>query len=421
MDASIERSIAFLYGLQRHGIKPGLDQTLALLSALGDPQRAFPAIHVGGTNGKGSTAAMVAALLASQGYRVGLYTSPHLVDFSERIQINGHAIPSEWIRELTECVRTAAESHLAEPPTFFEATTVVAFAYFAEMRVEHAVVEVGLGGRCDATNVIAPLVSIITTIGLDHQEYLGDTLEAIAFEKAGIIKHGTPVVVGRVGEGPLSVIRAAAAQRQASCAVLGRDFDTTGEGPGCFAYRGLRWRDEGLACPLPGRHQLDNAACALAALEMAAGRGVRVSAMRLPPSVHGRGDHGFVPGLIGIARAKGLAAYVGDGSNRWAAVHRLDAARLFRLALESAPAGTRLHAVGDEGVPFRDIAAIIGRHLDLPVTSISREEADAHFGGFALFASMDVPSSSAITRQRFGWHPVQPGLIADLDEGHYFS
>ena len=151
-----------------------------------------------------------------------------------------------------------------------------------------------------------------------------------------------------------------------------------------------------------------------------AGRGVRVAAMRLPPSVHGRGDHGFVPGLIGIARAKGLAAYVGDGSNRWAAVHRLDAARLFRLALESAPAGTRLHAVGDEGVPFRDIAAVIGRHLDLPVTSISREEADAHFGGFALFAGMDVPASSAITQQRFGWHPVQPGLIADLDEGHYF-
>ena len=143
--------------------------------------------------------------------------------------------------------------------------------------------------------------------------------------------------------------------------------------------------------------------------------------MRLPPSVHGQGDHGFVPGLIGIARAKGLAAYVGDGSNRWAAVHRLDAARLFRLALQEAPAGARLHAVGDEGVPFRDIAAVIGRHLDLPVTCISREEADAHFGGFALFASIDVPASSAITQQRFGWHPVQSGLIADLDEGHYFT
>src|SRR5207302_11329119 len=145
IDASSERRHGYPVRLQRHGFKPGLDRTLALLTALGNPQRTFPAIHVGGTNGKGSTAALLAALLASQGYRVGLYTSPHLVDFSERIQINGHAIPSEWVRELTECVRTAAESHLAEPPTFFEATTVVAFAYFAEMRVEHAVVEVGLG------------------------------------------------------------------------------------------------------------------------------------------------------------------------------------------------------------------------------------------------------------------------------------
>jgi nucleoside-diphosphate-sugar epimerase len=152
-----------------------------------------------------------------------------------------------------------------------------------------------------------------------------------------------------------------------------------------------------------------------------AGRGVRVSAMRLPPSVHGQGDHGFVPALIGIARAKGLAAYVGDGSNRWAAVHRLDAARLFRLALESAPAGAQLHAVGDEGVPFRDIAEVIGRHLSLPVTGISRAEADAHFGGFALFASMDAPASSVITQQRYGWRPAQPGLIADLDAGHYFN
>lgn len=151
-----------------------------------------------------------------------------------------------------------------------------------------------------------------------------------------------------------------------------------------------------------------------------AGRGVRVSAVRLPPSVHGEGDHAFVPALIAIARAKGLSAYVGGGSNRWAAVHRLDAARLFRLALESAPAGTRLNAVGDEGVPFLDIAEVIGRHLDLPVTAISRAEADGHFGLFAHFASLDDAASSASTQQRFGWHPVHPGLIADLDEGHYF-
>jgi nucleoside-diphosphate-sugar epimerase len=149
-------------------------------------------------------------------------------------------------------------------------------------------------------------------------------------------------------------------------------------------------------------------------------RSVRVCVVRLPPSVHGEGDHGFVPILIGIAREKGLSAYVGDGSNHWPAVHRLDAAALFRRALDQAPAGTRLNAVGDEGVPFRDIAGVIGRQLDLPVTSISREEADSHFGWFALFASLDERASSARTEEQFGWRPTRPGLIADLQEGHYF-
>lgn len=152
-----------------------------------------------------------------------------------------------------------------------------------------------------------------------------------------------------------------------------------------------------------------------------AGRGVRVSVVRQPPTVHGRGDHGFVPALIRIARARGRAAYIEDGSNRWAAVHRLDAAHLFRLALEEAPAGTRLNAIGDEGVQFRDIAGVIGKHLDVPVVSVSREEAPGHFGLFALFASIDVPASSEMTQKRFGWHPSQPGLIADLDAGHYFT
>ena len=150
-------------------------------------------------------------------------------------------------------------------------------------------------------------------------------------------------------------------------------------------------------------------------------RGVRVSVVRMPPSVHGEGDHAFIPALIGIARAKGLSGYVGDGSNRWAAVHRLDAAHLFRLALEASPAEARLNAVGDEGVPFRDIAEVIGRHLNVPVSALSPGEADGHFGLFALFASIDGPASAALTQKRFGWHPAHPGLIADLDEGHYFN
>jgi nucleoside-diphosphate-sugar epimerase len=153
-----------------------------------------------------------------------------------------------------------------------------------------------------------------------------------------------------------------------------------------------------------------------------AGRGVRVSVVRQPPSVHGPGDPHFVTALIGIARDKGLSAYVGDGANRWSAVHRLDAARLYRLALEQAPAGALLNAVGDEGVPFREIAEVIGRHLDVPVKSVSAEEAPGHFpGAFAIFAQFDAPASSTLTRQRFGWRPEQPGLIADLDQGHYFA
>lgn len=150
-------------------------------------------------------------------------------------------------------------------------------------------------------------------------------------------------------------------------------------------------------------------------------RGVRTSVVWLAPSVHGPTDlHGFVPSLIGIARAKGVSAYVGDGSNHWPAVHELDAANLFRLVLETAPAGSRWRGTGDEGVPFRQIADVIGRHLNVPAVSISQEEAPAHFGFLGALVSLDIPASSAEARERLGWRPVHPGLIADLDEGHYF-
>jgi nucleoside-diphosphate-sugar epimerase len=181
-----------------------------------------------------------------------------------------------------------------------------------------------------------------------------------------------------------------------------------------FGRLGRPGTEEDVPDPAVPRAASENATIALAE------RGVRSSVVRLAPTVHGPGDHGFVPRLIGIARDTGVSAVVGDGANRWPAVHRLDAARLFRLALEAAPAGSRLHGVGEQGVPFHDIAEVIAHHLNLPVLSISREEADNHFGFLSAFASADNPTSSTRTRQLLGWRPLHPPLIPDLEDGHYF-
>lgn len=177
--------------------------------------------------------------------------------------------------------------------------------------------------------------------------------------------------------------------------------------------QGLLATEEDLSIPNFPRKSED-AAAALAS------RGVCASVLRLPPSVHGDGDHGFVPALIKIAREKGVSAYVGDGSNRWPGVHRLDAARLYRLVLEKGSKGASYHGIADEGVPFRDIAAVIGHHLDVPVVSKSVAETADHFGWLAHFVGIDCPASSAQTQKILGWRPHQPGLIADLDKGTYF-
>jgi nucleoside-diphosphate-sugar epimerase len=178
-------------------------------------------------------------------------------------------------------------------------------------------------------------------------------------------------------------------------------------------------RDPGSAAHLSGGPRV-RAVTALLTLSLAS-RGVRSSVLRLPPTVHGDGDHGFMATLVGIARDDGVSGYIGGGLNRWPAVHRLDAAHLFRLAVEQAPPGSVLHAVADEGVPVRDIAEVIGRHLDLPAVSVPPEQAGEHFRWLASFIGADSPASSALTRELLGWQPTQPGLLDDLDKGHYFD
>jgi dihydrofolate synthase / folylpolyglutamate synthase len=268
-------AVAYLYRLQKHGIKLGLTTMTALMARLGMPQSRYRALHIAGTNGKGSTAAMAAAMLQAAGYRVGLYTSPHLVEFRERIRVNGEMIAESQVAELTERLQTFCQPDLS--PTFFEYTTAMAFQHFADSGVDVAVLEVGLGGRFDATNVVTPMACAVTTISLDHQEYLGNTCSAIAFEKAGIVKAGVPVVLGRLEDDAWRTIEQVARERQAPVFRINEHFLTEGETPQRFSFRGVGMQYDELTCGLEGRHQLDNAACALALLGAAAHQGIVVT------------------------------------------------------------------------------------------------------------------------------------------------
>jgi dihydrofolate synthase/folylpolyglutamate synthase len=277
-------TVQFLYGLQQHGIKLGLETIRALLTRVGEPHRRYPVLHIGGTNGKGSTAAMVASVLQAAGYRVGLYTSPHLIDFRERIRVDGKMIPEASVSRLVETLRVAAAPDLA--PTFFEFTTAVAFQYFSDCRIDVAVLEVGLGGRFDATNVVEPLATAITTIGLDHEAYLGSTLEAIACEKAGIIKAGVPVVLGSIDGPARQVIEGRAMAQGAPLYGLAREFRCEGSSTADCRYVGLAEQYDHLGCPLEGRFQLDNVACALALIELACERGLAVPEAAVRAGLH---------------------------------------------------------------------------------------------------------------------------------------
>ena len=276
-----KETLTYLFGLQKFGIKFGLTNISHLLQLLGNPHERLKAIHIAGTNGKGSTAATLASIMQKAGYRVGLYTSPHLVYFTERIRINGREIDESKVVELTERIKfTVQSSELREELskiTFFEFTTAMAILYFMEEGVDIAVMETGMGGRLDATNVINPLVSIITNISIEHKEFLGDTIEAVAYEKGGIIKEGIPLITGVEQPSAFQVIEKICGEKGAPLYRLWRDFSFLKKGANRLSYNGIDEGFDDLTLNLAGSHQFSNASMAIASVELLRENGFTIS------------------------------------------------------------------------------------------------------------------------------------------------
>jgi dihydrofolate synthase/folylpolyglutamate synthase len=281
-----------MFGLRRFGIKLGLDVITQILTGLGEPHKAYRTIHVAGTNGKGSVASMLTGILQAAGHTVGLYTSPHLIHFNERIRINGRPVTDPEIVEAFRAIRKVQKGE--REPTFFEFTTAMALHLFKAHQVDWAVIETGMGGRLDATNVLAPEVSVITNISLEHKGYLGNTIAAITYEKAGIIKPATPVVTGVRQPSAVAVVTERAAKLKAPCHRMGRDFHCRRLPSGRFHYTGLdhTWRD--LSTNLLGRHQVENAGLALAAAEVLMRKGVDLEESHVRHAL----NHTYWPGRL---------------------------------------------------------------------------------------------------------------------------
>lgn len=269
-------TIDYLYSLERFGIRLGLENISRILNLLDNPHRKSKTIHVAGTNGKGSTAAMSASILQHAGYKTGLYTSPHLQDFRERIMINGEMIPKKEVVELTEKIRKSVSGQEKDKlaacnlqPTFFEFTTAMAFLYFAEEMVDFAVVEVGMGGRLDATNVLNPLISIITEIDIEHTEYLGGDIRTITMEKGGIIKEKGTVILSSCKKEAIEEIEAICKEKQARLYRIEKEFGARrlelGARSSKFEFRNQNSEIRNLEIPLLGKHQIINASTAVMA------------------------------------------------------------------------------------------------------------------------------------------------------------
>lgn len=398
MTQELQQRLEKLWGLERRHEKPGLDGTRELLAGLGHPESRFAAVHVAGTNGKGSVCALVERVLRSAGYRTGLYTSPHLVEFRERIRVNGR-----WASEsaLGEQLDTLEALPGAGECTFFEIATALAFGHFARERVDWAVVEVGLGGRLDSTNVLTPAVCALTSIGLDHADMLGDTHAAIAYEKAGILKTGVPAVSGVEHDVASSVIAHRAAEVGAPLQVARDVADVQlvqqGEWGTRIAVECAPWGRFQLQMRLHGGHQRENARTALAVLSRLVAQGVRLelSALR----------DGFAE-----ARWPGrLEACPSEPRLWWDGAHNLDGVRRSCSAwtddLDFAPPVSIVFAAGRD----KDVRAMLTRlHAMAPeavlyVTATHNERALAA-GELATLASaagwtaLAAPSVAAAVR-----------------------
>ena len=294
-------TLAWLYSLEGRGEIYKLERMDQAMALIGDPHLKLRAVHIAGTKGKGSVAAMIDACLRAAGYRCGLYTKPHLVNLTERTRINGAEMPAEQMISYIGRLRAVYE-RAGLAPTFFEFTVALMFLYFAEAEIDLAVIETGLGGRLDSTNVVRPLLSVITPIGLDHMDRLGNTLSAIAAEKGGIIKPRTPVVIGARDPAARLTLTSMAAQRESPAFLIDREFSYRSHAPDHrFDYTGLGLSLSNVALNLAGPFQHENGAVALAALE-----GLRAQGMRIDEPAVRRGMAEGMPIFSNVRNSFGM-------------------------------------------------------------------------------------------------------------------
>ena len=341
---SYKEALRYIYSLQKFGIKFGLSKTENILKAFGDPHKKKTYIHIAGTNGKGSVSAFIASILKEAGYNVGLYTSPHLVRFTERFRINGKEISREDAADLIFEIRKYFAPE--EPPTFFEAATAMAIIYFSRQNTDIDIMEVGMGGRLDATNVINPIVSVITNIGLDHQQYLGSTLIQIAREKAGIIKKGVDLVTGVNQPKIVSFFEDQARKKDAPLYRVGRDIKYRRVN-GAINYYGMSMRLKDLRPKMDGIFQARNVAISLGVIELLREKGFRID----EDAIHRGIENTFWPGRMHVISHSPLIIL--DGA------HNPTAIKMLRLSIR-------------ERYPEKRIILVIGVMRDKDIKEILR-------------------------------------------------